>query len=68
MAPDVRPANAALRNETMDMRVPFQVPAKSVEDANKTRSKEFGFVVFMKHTQDNTADSREEAVQKGPVL
>ena len=68
MAPDERPANAALRNETMDMRVPFQVPAKSVEDANKTRSKEFGFVVFMKHTQANPADSREEAVQKGPVL
>ena len=68
MAPDERPANAALRNETMDMRVPFQVPDKSVEDANKTRGKEFGFVVFMKHTQDHTADSREEAVQKRTVL
>ena len=62
MAPDERPANAALRNETMDMRVPFQVPAKSVEDTNKTRGKEFGFIVFMKHTQDHTADSREEAM------
>lgn len=68
MAPAERSANAALRNETMDMRVPFQVPAKGVEDADKTRSKEFGWIVFMKHTQDHTADSREEAVQKGTVI
>lgn len=68
MAPAERSANAALRNETMDMRVPFQIPAKGVEDANKTRGKEFGFIVFMKHTSDNTVDSREEAMQKRAVI
>ena len=62
MTPAERISNPAFRNETMDMRVPFQVPAKSVEDANKTRSKEFGFIIFMEHTRDNTVNGREKAI------
>lgn len=46
MTPAKRIPNPVFRNETMDMWVTFQVPAKSMKDTDKTRSKEFGFVLF----------------------
>lgn len=52
----------AFGNETMDMGVPFQVSAKGMKDTDKTRSKEFGFVLFMEHPGDNTVNGREKAV------
>ena len=48
-APQSAVANAAFRNQTMDMRVPFEVPAKSVQDTNDPRSEKLGFVVFVEH-------------------
>ena len=40
---------AALCDETVDMRVPFQGPAKGMEDADKARDKVFGLIDFIKH-------------------
>lgn len=62
MTPAKRIPNPAFRNETMDMGIPFQVPAKGMKDTDKPRSKEFGFVIFMEHTRDNTVNGREKAV------
>lgn len=50
------------------MRELFQAHAKDVEDINKTGRKVFGFVAFMKHTQDNAADIGEEAMQKKATI
>lgn len=62
MTPAKRIPNPAFGNETMDMGIPFQVPAKGMKDTDKPRSKEFGFVIFMEHTRDNTVNGREKAV------
>ena len=62
MTPAKRIPNPAFRNETMDMGIPFQVPAKGMKDTDKPRSKEFGFVIFMEHTRDNTVNGREKAI------
>ena len=40
---------AALCDEAVDMRVPFQGPAKGMEDADKARDKVFGLIDFIKH-------------------
>ena len=36
----------AFRDETMDMRIPFKIPAESMQDHDKTRGKVFVFVHF----------------------
>ena len=36
----------ALGNERMDMRIPFKIPAESMQDHDKTRGKVFVFVHF----------------------
>ena len=46
VAPAQREANAAFGNETMDMRIPFKIPAESMQDHDKTRGKVFVFVHF----------------------
>ena len=39
------------------MRIPFKVTAKGVKDKNKSGSEQFGFIIFVKHTKNNTLDS-----------
>ena len=43
-------ADTALRDEAVDMGVPFQVTSEGMEDTDKAGSKAFGFVVFVEHT------------------
>ncbi len=62
VTPAERSSNTAFGKETMDMRIPFQIPAKGMEDTDKTGSKAFGPVVFMEHTGDNTVNGGEKAV------
>lgn len=50
------------------MGIPFQVPAKSVKDKDKTGCKKFGFIIFVEHVEDDASDSRKKTVQKGTVL
>lgn len=35
------------------MRIPFEIPPKGMKDQNETGSEIFGFVIFMKQTEDN---------------
>ena len=35
-SPDERGANPAFRNEAMNMRIPFEIPAKGVENTDKS--------------------------------
>ena len=55
-------AVAAFCEEAVDMWVPFQVTAKSMECHGEARGIIFGFVHFIEHTEDNTAYGMEEAV------
>ena len=50
------------------MGIPFQGPAKGMEDADKARAKVFGLIDFIKHVGDNNADSLEKAVKEGAVF
>lgn len=61
-------AGTTFRNEGMDMRIPFEVTSKSVEDTDNTGSKVFCFVDFRKHTQNDIADRKEKTVKQGPVI
>ena len=46
----------------MDVWIPTERAAEGMKDTDKPRSKEFGFVIFMEHTRDNTVNGREKAV------
>lgn len=59
---------AAFGNEAVDVGIPFQVPAKGVEDHDKTGSEIHGFVLFKKHAGNNAANSMKKAVKEGAVI
>lgn len=62
--PGSKVASTAFRNQGMDVRIPFQIPSKGMEDADKTRSKMFGPVKLEEHTQDDIPDRMEQAVKE----
>ena len=47
---------ATFRNETMDVRIPFEITAESMKDENKTRDKIFGFIDVKKQTGNDNDD------------
>ncbi len=67
-APDDVITTAAFRNETVYVRIPFEVAPKSMENTNETGSEVFGFIDFEKHTKDNASDRRKERIQKVSVF
>lgn len=66
-APTPTIADTALRDEAVDMGVPFKVTPEGMEDTDKAGSKTFGFVVFVEHTEDNVADCGEKTSKEGAV-
>ena len=66
-APSSTVTDTAFGEKAVDMRVPFEVTSKGMKDTDKTGSKAFGFVVFMEHTKDDTADGRKETAKQGAV-
>lgn len=58
-------AKAAFGNETVDMRVPFEVPAEGMQDHNEARSEVHRFVLLGEHAGDHAGDSMKEAVKEG---
>ena len=63
VAPESIVAKADFRNKTVDMRIPFKITVKSMENHNKTRGKVFGLIGFKEHAGDNTVDSVKKAIQ-----
>ena len=61
-------ANTAFGNKTVDMRIPFEVSSEGMENADEARSKEQGLVIFVEHTQNDTADSRKKAIEERAVF
>ena len=68
LAPESIVAVTALRNKTMDMRVPFEVPAEGMEDHDETGSEVHGFILLKKHTGDNAVYGMEKTVEEGAVI
>ncbi len=50
------------------MGVPFQIPAKGVEDHDKAGSEVHGFVLFKKHAGNNAVYSMKKAVKERTVI
>ena len=68
MAPETIIAKSPFRDETVNMRVPFEVSTERVKDANKPRSKVFSFIKFRKHTKDDISDGMKKTIQKRMIL
>lgn len=70
--PDMTPGavitETAFGEEAVDMGIPFEIPAKSVEDHDISRGEIFGLVELEKHTGDDTGNRMEETVQERAVL
>lgn len=62
VTPETVIGEAALGNQTMNVRIPFERTAESVENADKAGNKVSGFVQLMKQAKDNTADSTKKTV------
>ena len=52
------------RDKAVNMQIPFPIPAKSMKNHNKSRSKIWGFIEFVEHTADHTGNRVEKAVKK----
>ena len=52
----------------MDVRIPFEISAKSVENHDIAGSEVLGMVQIEKHTGYDTGDGMKEAVEEGTVL
>jgi hypothetical protein len=61
-------AGAAFGKKDMNMRVPFEVPAEGVKDANEAWGKMLGFIHLKKHARNNIAYSVKQAIQQLPVF
>ena len=60
--------DATFRNETMDMRIPFEVTPKGMKNTDKTRSKAVRFIVLIEAVKDNTANCREKTIKERAIL
>lgn len=49
------------------MRIPFERSAEGVQDADETGDKVSAFVQFMKHSENDIANSLKKAVKQGAV-
>ena len=68
MAPGAIITVTAFGKETMDVRIPFEIPAKSTEDHDISRSEIFSMVQVEKHAGYYTGDGMEETVQERTIL
>ena len=66
--PETAAAQPAFRQQAVDMRVPLQVPPKSMENKDKPRRVVHGFVHFVEHTQNDAAYGMEKAVKECAVF
>lgn len=68
ITPEAIIAVSAFRDETVDMRIPFQIPAKGVENHDKAGSEVHGLILFEKHAGNNAVYSMKKAVKERAVI
>lgn len=62
MTPETTLINAAFRNKTVDVRVPFEVTSEGVQNADETRGEMPGVVQLKEQVRDHLVDGREEQI------
>ena len=68
ITPEAVITQAAFREETVDMRIPFEIPAERMENHDETGSVMFGFTEFEKHTGNDTVDCVKKTVEQRAIL
>ena len=68
IGPETIIAVTTLGNKAVYVRVPFQIPAKGVENHDKTGSKVHGLILLKKHAGNNTVYGMKEAVKERTVI
>ena len=68
MTPETVIAVTTFREKTVDMRIPFEVPAKRMQDQDIAGSEIFGMVQLEKHAGYDTGDGKKETVQERTIL
>ena len=68
MTPEAVITVTTFRKDAVDVRIPFEISAKSVENHDIAGSEVLGMVQIEKHTGYDTGDGMKEAVQEGTVL
>lgn len=58
----------AFGNKAVNVRVPFEIPAKGMQNHEKAGGKIFGLIDFEKHTGDDTVDGMKKAVKECAVF
>ena len=53
-------AVATFENQAVNVRIPFEIPAKSMKNHDITESEVFGFVHFKEHVENNTGNRMEK--------
>ncbi|CVI69777.1 hypothetical protein NDGK_01646 [Clostridiales bacterium CHKCI001] len=68
MAPEAVITVTTFGKDAVDVRIPFESPAKSVEDHDISGGEVFGMVQIEKHAGNDTGDGMKEAVEEGTIL
>ena len=67
MPPETIIAIAAFRDETMNVGIPLEIPAKSMQNHDKTGSKILGFIQLEKHPGNHTVYCMKKTVKERAV-
>lgn len=57
-------AVATFGNQAVNVRIPFEIPAKSMKNHDITGSEVFGFVHFKEHVGNNTGNRMEKKMKQ----
>ena len=68
MAPETIIAVATFGNQTGNVRIPFEIPAKSMKKHDIARDEVFGFIYFEEHTGNNAGNRMEKRRKQGSVV
>lgn len=61
-------AVAIFENQAVNVRIPFEISAKSMKNHDITESEVFGFVHFKEHVENNTGNRMEKTMKQSSVL
>ena len=68
MAPEAIITVTTFGKDAVDVRIPFEISAKSVENHDISGSEVLGMVQIEKHTRYDTGDGMKETVEEGTIL
>lgn len=58
----------AFRNQTMNVRIPFEISAEGMKNTNEAGSKRLRFIHIMKQTKKSSSDRRKKETQKITIM